>query len=101
MVGGAGVCREFVLGAFFSHTPVPLTIACHVPESSARVLLLCYCASASPTCVLHARLLLVHGRGEGSAVVRIQTVQAGIQTGIQTVVKYIQTRQAVKDNQFL
>ena len=28
MVGGEGVCREFVLGAFFSHTPVPLEIAC-------------------------------------------------------------------------
>ena len=31
--------------------------------------------------------------GEGSAVVRIHTVQTGIQTGIQTVVKYIQTIQ--------
>jgi len=28
MVGGEGVYPEFVLGAFFSHTPVPLEIAC-------------------------------------------------------------------------
>ena len=28
MVGGEGVYPAFVLGAFFSHTPVPLEIAC-------------------------------------------------------------------------
>ena len=101
MAGGEGSAVSLPWGLFFRTDRYPGQLLVPIPKSSARDLLLCYRASASPTRVLHARLLLLNGRGEGTAVMRIQTVQTGIQTGIQTVVKCIQTIQTVKDNQFL